>query len=805
MERANLVANTLSKGLNDALNFIKYQTGKEYISADGLRTVLAHIARITSQFVINTTDSPKQGSFYDKEEIGKNVTLTQVSDTEEIREILTPVNGLDYSDYVKVTVGKESAYFPWRMAKGYSSGQPLYDLVTSDYHDYSKEGSGENKYLTWGQCIIQAVVNEDVAGQTAIASADDDIMSLIGKGLGVDLTSTISSVRGMLDLAPIQELILNMGTRAGTHHYGVMTNDMYETSKSIYVLVFAVSALFLSVLVIKLIQQKMIATTNIVAKTSLMEGLKDIVFTGVMLAIFPGIFEILLELNFWIVETFSYSNSFLQNYGLTNSKVLSTESMAGFLISSMFLSIDVYINITYLVRAIVISFLYVISPLMAVSYCWGPEQKRLYFGYMRELVGNIFMQSFHAITMSFFAGYDSLNMSSLEAIAATYCFIPITQLFRSLVIGGSASFSEKIGGKLAGQLTSTASAVHKSNVAMRQSKELNDLSASNNAALAKINMFTSAANATSDTAFSAFAPTSNGGIVAPSGKSRGVKAAADGVIGLGSAMLSYGTAKENSRKEGELEIKHSMENIGIGLAEAGIGMGISSVDSDAGSSIMNRGLSTVQSGAETYGKGMSHIGTDGTGNENLGLKAGFESASKSIDHFGRNQSKSLSSYREEYREYQENQQKEQAVENDIREREITRPDFFKAQNVTGDGFVNNERVKIDSAGKNDMVIKTPLEAIKQAEGGNDAYNYIKAVAEGKLDDQAMQSLFNKAKKAGLQGDFGGGKGYVQNGEDISFIIRGIEKSGLGVVATEEGTRLVTVSTNTSLQSNNSTT
>ena len=640
MARAELVANTLSKGLNDALAFIKTYIGAEYIGEEGLRHILAQLARITSQF-----DASESSIGFDTGSNAGNKKftvglvhskgLTVIDKGKKAGDELTPINGLRYKDYVYISTTNRAGetvygYYPWRMQKGYRSGQPLYNLITKDYQGKSGE---ENEYITWGQLIIQAGVNADVKGTNTADTAMDG-MTLVGQGLGADLTSTITSVRSMLNLAPIQELILNMDARTNTHHMGVMTYEMYGTAKQVYVLVLVVSLLFLSTLIVKMIHQKMISTTNIIAKTSLMEGLQDVIFVGVMLAFFPTIFEIMLELNHWIVQTFSFSDSYLRAYGLSTSKVLSTETMAGFIVSSMFLSIDVYINTTYLVRAIVVSFLFAISPVLTVSYCWGPMQKKLYFSYMRELVGNIFMQSFHAITMTFFSGYNSTNMSSMEAIASAYCFIPVTQLFRQLVIGNSGGFSESLGGKLAGQLTNTAMGMHKSSVAMKQSQQMLELEANNSKNISSANMWTQLGAAGVDIAGSTingFIAGSGGGELQRSGangsngnKAGGGKggvgrallgAAAQGAIGAGATFLggNHMADKHAAANEslGKMQMQHSIDNIGIGLAQAGAGIGMSSFDAAAGNAAVSGGMSSVQAASTKYGQGAGNAGEGG--------------------------------------------------------------------------------------------------------------------------------------------------------------------------------------------------
>lgn len=654
--RAELVANTLTKGMNDALAFIQTYSEAAHAGGDGLRHVVAQLARITSQFPDKASSSFNSGSaagnkgFSVYHVTGKGMTFDGCGST--VGEELIPVNGLRYSDYLVISTKDKATgkivygYYPWRMQKGYYDTNrnlkgPLEETVGPEYAAESRKK--ENAYITWGQLAMQAGVNADIRGTQSVDTARDT-MTLIGQGLGADLTGTITSVRSLLNLAPVQELILNMGSRSVTHYYGVMTQDMYNTAKSVYMLILTVSLLALGALIVKMIHQKMISTTNIIAKTSLMEGLQDIIFVAVMLALFPSIFELLLELNYWIVRTFSFSSSYLQAYGISGAKVLGLESLAGFMVSTMFLSIDAYINTTYLVRAIVVSFLFAIAPIMTISYAWGPMQKKLYFSYIRELVGNIFMQSFHAITMCFFAGYNTTNMSAMEAIASTYCFIPITQLFRSLVIGSQGGFSEQLGGKLAGQLTNTAMGMHKANVSTRQAQELSTQMAQNakNTAAASfmnmandtgINLFASAMqNAIADGELkfgggNANGSNKSGGSGGSGGSNVGralVGAGVKGLAGVASAGLgaavSSGAESKNRENLGEMQMKHSMENIGIGLAQAGIGLGVSSYDASGGG-MVNAGMSTVENAAAKYGEGQSNAGAGG---QMYGAAKGFE-------------------------------------------------------------------------------------------------------------------------------------------------------------------------------------
>ena len=609
--RASEVGDTLVTGLNQALLFIRNNANQDLVSNHSLHLVLGKLSY--------TSELNRLGKNGFSIVVGSNSTSTtfklQRADlTDDVSKYLIPINGLDYDDYVKISVengsnGSAFSYFPWRMPKGYHEGQTLYKYVSSVYRDNAKKY--ENEYLTWGQFILQAMLNNDIKG-TQEQDFASDAQTIIGQGLGSDLSRTISSTRSLLGLLPMSELVLNMGARPANYHFGVMSKDMHNIALTVYTLNLIIALLFVGFMIVKMLHQKMLSTTNVVAKTSLMEGIKDLAFVAVMLGFFAPLFEMLLELNFLIVRTFSYSNDFMASFSAMGTKALSMESMAGFIVSTMFLSIDMYINFVYLVRAITVSFLFAIAPIMIVSYLWSPNQKNMVFSYFRELIGNIFMQSFHAITMTFFSAYNLSNMSSLEAIASAYCFVPITQLFRQLVIGNSGGFSEKIGGKLAGQIGTMTSGMQKSALQYKQSQELQK-------AQQDANLKQSAWQTTANIASGAGAAI--GTMIAP-----GVGTLIGGAVGgLIAGGLSYAGTSSAQKEIGAVKEKHGREELGMGLAELGMGLGMSSFDG-AGDRMVQSGLSTMQQGARNLGQGQQMQ----AGAHIAGLASGIETAGDAV-------------------------------------------------------------------------------------------------------------------------------------------------------------------------------
>lgn len=598
--RASQVGETLVTGLNQAILFIKNNSDGNLVSRHSLHLLLAKLSYTSEAKPYTISVGEPSTSF--------RIEQATSSDSDK----LIPITGLKYSDYVKITATSGSykdnySYFPWRMEKGYYQGGYLADNV-GKYADYAN--GVENEFLTWGQLILQAMLLTDVQGTTEQDFASD-VQTIIGQGLGSDLTRTISSVRSLLGLSTMSELVLNMGSRPANYHLGVMSHDMHNIALTVYTLMLMISLSFVGFMIVKMLHQKMLATTNVVAKTTLMEGIKDLAFVAIMLGFFAPLFEMLLELNYLIVRTFSYSSEYMQTFTALGNKALSMESMAGFMVSTMFLSIDVYINFVYLVRAITVSFLFAISPLIIVSYLWSPAQKNLVFGFFRELVGNIFMQSFHAITMTFFSAYNMSNMSSVEALASAYCFVPITQLFRQLVLGNSGGFSEKIGGKLAGNMTQSAMSVRNSAVSAKQAQEMT-------VAQNKYNADIASAQKSADINQSLI-----GGVGTVLGAGIGTLIPGGTALGasignaLGSALGTYTQgdklAEATQKAQGELgavEKKHAEQNIGMGLAELGVGLGVSSFDV-AGDRMMQSGMSNIQKGAEKYGRGEARQGDAG--------------------------------------------------------------------------------------------------------------------------------------------------------------------------------------------------
>lgn len=98
-----------------------------------------------------------------------------------------------------------------------------------------------------------------------------------------------------------------------------------------------------------------------------------------------------------------------------------------------------YLNIIYIARKIIIILLMIMAPVAAISLLYA--KTRSFFGsWLKELAGNIFLQSIHAIVLGVFAGMSSLGAGMIFKLGMLIMFIPITGMVSKwLNLGDSSS------------------------------------------------------------------------------------------------------------------------------------------------------------------------------------------------------------------------------------------------------------------------------------------------------------------------------------------------------------------------------
>lgn len=402
-DRATRIANELIPAFNDYLQSLKpegYATAEEFIKA------VKEAGNLTS----NYKDPESEREYYkpDSSETGGNKN-------------------------------KENIYL-FSMIKGYAnetledgSKSPLYDKEVGEDKEFDK--------ITWADVSAYAIMNAEQG--IFYTNANQNRKGNILETYLVKLLSSISlGLQSLLGLYPVGDLVFNGGARA-TYYHGLMSYDWASKASGFFIIFQSIALLFVNFSVIRLLHKRTLATIIPSERISLQEGIKDLLLTGaVMLMIFPFI-NILLKINADIVNVLKVMAPNYAFFGLSGGYGVDYNNIGGIVLSFVYFFLSIYLNVVFILRAVLVAFLMATSPIFIMSIAFG---KKDYFTlWLKELVANIFIQSLYAFVITFFLSIQS-SSRTIEVLAISFSLIPLTKMFRSLIFGDSGGLLERAAG-----------------------------------------------------------------------------------------------------------------------------------------------------------------------------------------------------------------------------------------------------------------------------------------------------------------------------------------------------------------------
>ncbi|MED4728333.1 3D domain-containing protein [Aneurinibacillus migulanus] len=164
-------------------------------------------------------------------------------------------------------------------------------------------------------------------------------------------------------------------------------------------------------------------------------------FSAFFMSTFIWFSEILFGFNEGIVDAFE---SMVSQQGGDVKGVSIIAFAAGFSVGDIFVFLGewvlaLYMNIIYVARKIVIMFLMVLAPVAAISLLYA--RTRFFFSvWVKEYIGNIFLQSVHAIVLSTFALISAhTGAGMIFKLGMLIMFIPISGLLSKWLNMGDSS------------------------------------------------------------------------------------------------------------------------------------------------------------------------------------------------------------------------------------------------------------------------------------------------------------------------------------------------------------------------------
>lgn len=416
VERAYFIKETLIPGLNDALRVLN--GGKPFRSVEELMNMGSRLSKGGRIGDYQVTYGKRASYSQDKPKLDKRTGISS-SDYVVIRNVKNP---------------KEEYEFVYRVPKGYSQkGSWDNDL-------YSKDLRGDADYITWHMLMYQAHYAYVAKGWTTKDVNEINRAGALEEAI-VDLfENTFNTIRDLLGLYNLDELVFNDGIRGSAlWQYGAIPKSWEDNVVTYHWVFQGLAWSLIAFAIVKQLIQKNLSTINPAMRVSLMESIQNLIVAGFLLAsIFP-LANLLLYLNAKLVDVFAaLAPDFRDLSGMHNYSNL----LGGLLIQFFYFFISLYLNALYVIRSISISLLIVAGPLFVLSLALGPKWSPLFGTWMRELVGNIFVQSFHAFMFSFFTML-TFSTRGIESLIVYFSVIPLTEFFRRLVLGDSG-----IAGKL---------------------------------------------------------------------------------------------------------------------------------------------------------------------------------------------------------------------------------------------------------------------------------------------------------------------------------------------------------------------
>lgn len=293
------------------------------------------------------------------------------------------------------------------LIKGYETSKVIIWGINKPYN------VGKKEYITLeGLCQYATVAaeineNDDVdykPGLFADTGAFEQFETVSAteeavNGIFGGITTTLTKIVGFDEP---EDLIFSNQSNT---YLGMMPQTWWEASNTMFWFfeVIAILVLFASVINSAIKQSMASISPNI--RNTLKDSIANLGIAIVLLILYAPMFYILAKINSMLVVTLS---SFANEMGVTLANTVDPvtslgSTMINFILDLLLFFINagliVKINLDYFVRSITIMLLHVMAPVAIASISFD-NRRTLFNNWLKELTGNIFMQSFNALVLA---------------------------------------------------------------------------------------------------------------------------------------------------------------------------------------------------------------------------------------------------------------------------------------------------------------------------------------------------------------------------------------------------------------------
>lgn len=325
--------------------------------------------------------------------------------------------------------GKKSVELRYRIQK-YPEGK------TEGTSDYDRSGNFPTIYwfhLVWmGNSTF---INRGVEASNISKLGSEGFVAEFLYGL---LDNALQGIRSKLGLETISNIVFNQGNFKAFNWNGIAPTAWFEAGNILFWICQILAWLSLALALVWRFGSTMWGTVSPYKRVTLIEGIKDIFTASISTAFIYPIFTVLTKFNVLLVDIMANLTIFNDHI---DSSTVGGGTIAGILLAILFFGIEVYFNFVYLLRGVTIVLLYGMAPMFFMVYAFGGNFKGITFKFIKELVGNIFIHTFHATFLAFFAIFmNTASTGFFTQLVLLYAFIPMTKLFKQLTGIGESDF-----------------------------------------------------------------------------------------------------------------------------------------------------------------------------------------------------------------------------------------------------------------------------------------------------------------------------------------------------------------------------
>lgn len=433
-KRASEIANILVPSLNKLVyDMLYYNEGlKKFRDTKHFMQYLSEVAGLkqvdrVSESPTNDTDVP----------LGNNGSSLKVGSINDAKN-------KDSRKYVILDTKEGKKYYIFEAIKGYKT--PILEDGSPSYLVDSGNQWSDVDTLNIGDIAFQALT---YASKGIYSSNINEVKNpgVLERKVVEFLSSSLISLQSSLGLYTMEELVFSEGDRtpvAGNWVKGAVRTEWMEKGIGFYMIFTAIALSFCGIAFMRLLFKRILSASNpmmqFTFKQAIIEFLSAMIFMGLCL---PAI-NLLLDINYKLAQLFRATVPSGVSYITGIGGEVTT--IGGLAISFIWFVITIILNAQFLIRAIMIAFLIAIAPFAIMSITVQDGKREMFNNWGKELIANIFLQSFQAFVLSFFLNLNNSGRT-MESIIISLSILPLSNFFKSLIMGRSgAGFS--IGGAM---------------------------------------------------------------------------------------------------------------------------------------------------------------------------------------------------------------------------------------------------------------------------------------------------------------------------------------------------------------------